>query len=267
MNKDFIIVEDLKDLGSETTKDYTLHALCLFGKATFMYNGEPMELCPGDLFIVREQHFVSQLTTSNDFKIKGIYISCNFIERNTTDMNFGIRSVLILAVNPVLKLNKLDQWRCKSDLENLEHRIGFNGHKFREDVLSTACLAFFLDIFNFETNIYGNNEVSNQNSNIITDFIALLHEGHYREHRDIGFYADKLCITAKHLSEVCRQVTGHPANFWINHFAKIEIKRKLRYSRLSVVQIAELFSFSSPAHFTRYVQTQLGASPKAIREL
>ena len=78
MNKDFIIVEDLKDLGSETTKDYTLHALCLFGKATFMYNGEPMELCPGDLFIVREQHFVSQLTTSNDFKIKGIYISCNY---------------------------------------------------------------------------------------------------------------------------------------------------------------------------------------------
>ena len=266
MSKDFIIVEGLKDLGSEATKDYTLHALCLLGKATFTYNGEPMELCPGDLLITREQHLVSQLTTTDDFKIKGIYISCNFIERTTPDMNFGIRSVLLLTVNPVLKLNELDQWRCKADLENLEHRIAFTGHQFHEDVLSTACIAFFLDIFNFEANIYGENEVSNQNSNIITDFIDLLREGNYREHRDISFYADKLCITTKHLSEVCRQVTGHPANFWINHFTKTEIKRKLRYSRLSVVQIAELFCFSSPAHFTRYVQTQLGASPKAIRE-
>ena len=44
-------------------------------------------------------------------------------------------------------------------------------------------------------------------------FLALLERGDFRKNRDIGYYADKLCVTTKYLSEVCKKVSGFPANY------------------------------------------------------
>ena len=86
------------------------------------------------------------------------------------------------------------------------------------------------------------------------------------QNRDIGYYADKLCVTSKYLSEVCKKVSGLPAAFWITRYTALDISRLLRDCSLSFTDISDMFGFSSLSHFSRYVQTNLGAKPSDFRE-
>ena len=168
--------------------------------------------------------------------------------------------------NPILKLTKEEAIKCKKDLNAIVERAKDRDHSYYLDALAVSCLQLFLDVFDFENRIYGPTHVPLRSARLIRDFIKLLQNGEYKSHREVAYYAGKLFVTAKYLSDVCRTVTGHPANYWIHHFVNIDIRLHLRNRRLSVLEISEKFNFSSPAHFTRYVQAQLGESPSAIRE-
>ena len=57
-------------------------------------------------------------------------------------------------------------------------------------------------------------EITSQQHQLMEEFMAMLERGDFRQNRDIGYYADKLCVTSKYLSEVCKKVSGLPAAFW-----------------------------------------------------
>ena len=97
-------------------------------------------------------------------------------------------------------------------------------------------------------------------------FLALLERGDFRRNREIAYYADKLFVTSKYLSEVCKKVSGFPANYWINRFTVLDISRQLRDKKRSFTELTDLYGFSSPSYFSRYVQKYLGASPTDFRE-
>ncbi len=124
----------------------------------------------------------------------------------------------------------------------------------------------FLDFFDAHARLHGRDSVSEQNASIISRFMALLEEGHYVKHREVGYYAERLFVTPKHLSEVCKEVSGRAANYWINRFTTIHIRRLLRAHDMSFTQISDLFEFSSQAYFSRFVQKNLGMPPSAVRE-
>ena len=75
----------------------------------------------------------------------------------------------------------------------------------------------------------------------------------------------ELCIAPKYLSEISKSITGNSTNWWINRFTVLDISRQLRDRSLSFVDISEMFNFSSPAYFSRYVQRYLGESPSEYR--
>ena len=97
-------------------------------------------------------------------------------------------------------------------------------------------------------------------------FLALLERGDYRKNREIGYYADLLCVTPKYLSEVSKKVSGYPAAFWITRYTSLDIARMLKSKHLTFAEISDLFGFSSESYFSRYVQKYLGALPSSFVE-
>ena len=81
----------------------------------------------------------------------------------------------------------------------------------------------------------------------------------------MDYYAAFLCITPQHLSRLCRQASGHPASYWIDHFVFREAIRLLNRKELSFSEIAERLKFSSLSHFNRYFLRQTGLSPTEYR--
>ena len=129
-----------------------------------------------------------------------------------------------------------------------------------------AVQLMLLDFFDFHARNYGESTLSTQYAVIMNKFLAMLENGDYRKNREVSYFASELCVTSKYLSEICKKVSGHSANFWINRYTILDISRLLRNKRLSFVEISDLFNFSSPAYFSRYVQRYLGMNPTEYRE-
>lgn len=90
---------------------------------------------------------------------------------------------------------------------------------------------------------------------------------HFREHRDVGFYAAQACLSAKHFSAVVKQETGHTAAYWIHHQVVAEAKMLLHIRHdLTVQAVADLLGFEDQATFSRYFKREAGSSPTDFRE-
>lgn len=96
-------------------------------------------------------------------------------------------------------------------------------------------------------------------------FIAMVSEN-FKTQRDIGFYADRLCVTNKYLSTLLKQHTGMTALEWIERHVVLYAKSCLSSTTMSVQQISDELDFPSQSVFGKYFKRVEGLSPKAYRQ-
>lgn len=94
----------------------------------------------------------------------------------------------------------------------------------------------------------------------VQEFIQQL-QLHHTHHRDLAFYADKLCISQKYLSHVIKEATGRSATEWIAEYVVMEAKNLLRYSNKNVQQVAYSLNFPTQSSFGKYFKHVTGISP------
>lgn len=264
--KDVIIEKTLDGLGSEAFGDYLAHAICVAGHCFFKFNGNDFELKEGDLMIVRKGKLVERIRPSADFEVKVLYVTSSFIELCTPQTNYGMKGQLSLFLNPIMNLDAGQRFVCERDFRWIEYRLAQTSHSFYRDLLINAVQSAILDFFDFHSVINQESTVSTQNATLMSRFLDMLENGSYRTNREVTYYADALCVTSKYLSEISKKVSGYPANYWINRYTSLDIARLLRDKTLTFVQISDMFHFSSPAYFSRYVQRTLGLNPSQYRE-
>jgi AraC family transcriptional activator of pobA len=90
-------------------------------------------------------------------------------------------------------------------------------------------------------------------------------ERHYREQRNIGFYAKSLALTERSLRRLCRDAEGLSPGRIIDARIALEARRRLLYSHEPVSSIAYDLGFEDPAYFSRYVRRHAGAAPSELR--
>ncbi|MBR1569752.1 MAG: AraC family transcriptional regulator [Bacteroidales bacterium] len=88
---------------------------------------------------------------------------------------------------------------------------------------------------------------------------------HFREEHDVAFYADKLCITPKYLSQLVHQVSGKFASEWIREHILLEAKALLRADNHTILQISERLNFPNPSFFSQFFKRYTGLTPKQYR--
>lgn len=80
------------------------------------------------------------------------------------------------------------------------------------------------------------------------------------------YYADKLHVTPKYLSSVCKSAGGKTASQFIDLAVLKDIEYLMKHSSKSIKEIAAELDFPNISFFGKYVKKHLGLSPKAYRE-
>lgn len=263
-----IIIDDtLSRIGDEQFADYLCHTYCHEGQCTFKRNGREFRFEAGDcLIIARRGDLVSDLRESDNFRVDVIYVTQQFIELSTPQSNYGMRGHLSLFQNPIMRLSPEQQEVCRHNFDAVKRRLAQSEHCFRSEALRNAVECMIIDFFDFHARLYGADRISAQSHQLMEQFIEMLERGEFRQNRDVNYYADRLCVTPKYLSEVSKKVSGLPAAYWITRYTALDISRCLRDRSLSLTDISDMFGFSSQAHFSRYVLNNLGAKPSRLRE-
>jgi AraC-like DNA-binding protein len=100
---------------------------------------------------------------------------------------------------------------------------------------------------------------------LVEKFLDLA-QTHYKEQRELNFYADKLCLTPKHLSKVVRKTSGTTANGWIDNHVILEAKALLKSTDMTILQISEELNFPSQSFFGKYFKRCTGMSPSEYKK-
>ena len=100
---------------------------------------------------------------------------------------------------------------------------------------------------------------------ITYEFLDLV-EKNFKKYRQLDFYADKLCITAKYLSTTVKNNSGISASEWIKRYVILEAQRLLKNSSMTIQQISNELNFPSQTFFSKYFKHQIGLSPKEYRK-
>lgn len=265
--QDVIFENTLMNVSDGTKDGYLCHAYCREGKCRFSFNGKDYVMTGGDCLIVRRSELLKDIHEGNGFKVDVVYVTPQFITICTPQSNYGTRGSLALFNNPIMHLTPEMQEVCVLDFDYIRRRLTLNSHKFHRDAMINAVQAMIIDFFDFHATLYNHDDtVTQQYSALMNRFLALLERGDFRKNREIGYYADILCITPKYLSEVSKKVSGYPATYWITRYTSLDIARLLRSKRLTFAEISDMFGFSSESYFSRYVQKYLGAPPSLFTE-
>lgn len=114
--------------------------------------------------------------------------------------------------------------------------------------------------------VYAKNDgdVNQRPVDLYNGFVSLVAE-HYTFAHDVAFYADKLCITPRYLSQVTDKVVGKSPKQIIADYLMSEARTYLSTTRLTMQEIADKLGFSSQAMFCRFFKNQSGQSPSENR--
>lgn len=86
-----------------------------------------------------------------------------------------------------------------------------------------------------------------------------------KTHRDVAFYADKLCVSPYYLSQITQQFLSYSPKELINRQVILEIKHYLSNTDLNISQIAEQLNFQDPSYMGRFFKRETGKNPLQFR--
>lgn len=139
-------------------------------------------------------------------------------------------------------------------------------NRFRNLIAKNQLQCFLLDMYDKSYRYFGRKQIKggNRQDELFKKFMALVHEFSASE-REVTFYADKLCISTKYLTAICRRVNGDSAKMIIDSFALLEIKVLLQSTELSIQEISDRLNFPDQSYMGRYFKRHEGVSPKEYR--
>lgn len=267
--KEHIILRDAYNVG-KLPKDYAdhyfTHILCHSGWGQFQINNQVYSIRPNEIAIWLPSAGITHVVWSLDFKADFFLMSYEIASKNNPDISWGIKGYLFSKEHPVVLLSEKDKQKY---IQNIHALCSINDHKehrFRDEILNLHVQIFILDMWNiFARKIEERLILSRNRSSIFERFLNLA-EAHCMEHRELAFYSDKLCITTKYLTELCKKSSGKTASEWIQNYMTQRIIILLKDKKLNFTEIADALHFSSPSFFSRYVRNVLGISPSEFRQ-
>ena len=82
----------------------------------------------------------------------------------------------------------------------------------------------------------------------------------------MAFYADKLCLSPKYLSELSKAVCGYTVQELVFKAITRKAMSLLDSTGKTVAEIADDFHFPNPSSFGTFFRKQTGMSPQKYRE-
>ena len=262
---DFIMVDDITEvpLFEYPVKiDYAVLSICLKGRIEGGVDLKPFSLSANELFILMPGQIVQYSYKSEDHLGISFAISKRFADNLELNIRESLPAMLHLKENPIMHLSPDEISYLQDYYDLLLRTVRKKDIPNQLEMIRLMIQALFYNIQSLQKI---NIPHKSKREGLFEDFYRLLLV-HYKESREVGFYADKLCLTPKYLSTVIRKLTGRSAFGWINDYVTLEAKALLKSTNMTVQQISDKLNFPSQSFFGKYFKRMTGMSPKEYRD-
>lgn len=238
------------------------------GETSVSFNLHEFKLKKDSIFIFTPKNLL-QVNSQQYFKADVIAISPDFMRRINIDIKNMMPLFLKFVENPALTLTPEESRSMRGMIAQIERETRGPETHFSFDIVSGLIAATIYKVGDIMYHYLAEHPEEQNNSHnraeeYFKQFTHLLGE-HFREERSVGFYARQLCITPKYLTTLIKRISGQSVSEWIDNYVILEAKTLLKYSTMSIQEIAYYLNFPNQSFFGSYFKRNTGMSPSQYK--
>ncbi len=274
LNKEFILIDNFDEAPEQANADwefvnhpvklsFTVAIFCLAGRMRFKINLQNIELRANKILVVLEGTIGECLSISDDTRIAVIAFASKYFQ-TALQVDATMSLQRRLYASPVCHLTSEAMEESMAIYRLMKAKIAETDNPFRKGAVLGYTQVLTYNAYKYllapESDNGKPTERSSRQQELYTQFMEEVRKG-YTQERSISYYADKLCVTSKYLSQVVHKVSGRFAGDWIADFVILEAKALLKSRKYTVQQIADKLNFANQSFFGKYFKDKVGCSP------
>lgn len=268
VDNDIVFLNNVKDLplvnGSMRMNKF-VSVICYTGKLQLEINMKEYAIVKNDILICRPNDTVCNTMISPDFEGGILCVSPKFIVEQFGKGSMW-NSLFQFEKNPVFSVTQesIEMFEIYDKAFHAKLKMGQT--TFRQEIIHSIVRII---LYELRENISEDTSPlatgTSQKEILFKKFMELLSDSIVKS-RQASWYAGQLHITPKHLSTVCKQVSGKTAFEWINEYVIMDIRHLLKNTDKPIKEVVSLLKFPNTSFFGTYCRKHFGMSPIEYRK-
>ena len=243
------------------------------GRAQLEYDGHVVQLQKNDLFLYMAHSTANNFMASSDFNCRQIWFSRSELWNIDIYNLISVADMSQLKLHPVVHLSDDDIKLCDTYFQLLCSRMKSSTSALTPDIVRSLLGTIMLELLSImrRNSERAVEEVRQEDPNsslhkkrIIDNFIKLVEESDGRIRR-VDEFASQLNVTPKYLSNILKEVMNRRPSTYIQLYTLKAIERRLRFTDMTMQEIANDLKFPNPSFFGKYCKEHLGMTPLEYR--
>ncbi len=251
--------------------DYKEIIFLFSGEGSLKIDDEVIKLYPNTLFFIKKNQ-AFRILEGIDLNGYSIKYKNEFIPSS----GLTYKSTFYSKLNGYISDLKFIKFK-KKGIENLKTHFNILLQEYEEPegaftskaILQHLFIALILKIERKAREIVidtTKGKMDSHNRKLYTDFLNLL-EDHFMVNHNMEFYAEKLGLSRRKLSDLVKEFTGITAKKYLLNRVMLEAKRLLAYSNKSLKEICFDLGFEYPPYFSTLFKEMTGHTPNEYRKI
>ncbi|NII24337.1 helix-turn-helix domain-containing protein [Pseudoflavitalea sp. X16] len=235
------------------------------GNPTLWVDFKAVHIQPNTVLFLNKD-VVKQLADKTPFEGISILFTDSFYCQTEIDTRYLRNTILFNDLLSVSQIQVQKQIQLFAGL--VQQMIGELNHtkdNFQEDILQNLLHNFLLHAERIRRT-QGFTEIK---KGADLDYVMLfkdLLEAHYKEQKQVSYYARQILITEKRLNQATTKVLGKTPKEIIDDRIMLEAKRLLAHTNESIKEVGFSLGFEEPTNFIKYFKKHALTTPTEFRE-
>ena len=263
-----LLITDIRKFEQAITVRVQMNVIvyCVEGQLQADIDNKTCLLTKHNVLVSNSKAIIANIMFSSNFQCKALLFTDKALQNLLRSDVVLWNKALYIDKKKMIYLSDHDMEHFSMYEKLIRDRVS-KGGKINSTIMYSLFSAMLLELCEtmmIESENFAANEHKLRSSELFYNFIELLSQETSKKH-SVSFYAEKLCITPKYLSTICKQISDKSPLQWIIEYEIEEIKSYLKNTNLSCKQISDLMDFPNSSFFGRYVKKYIGVSPLEYR--
>jgi AraC-like DNA-binding protein len=254
-------------------QDHGVIILCLSGKIRFEYDGTEIQLQKDDMFLYMAHSVACNFMISPDFNCRQIWFTRSELFNIDIYTGISLADMTQLKLHPVTHFNTDDVALFDTYFKLLCHRMSDCSSLLQADIVRSLLGTLMLELLSIirrhadlssDIDHSADQTTNFHKKRIIDQFMRLLEQSDGRIRR-VDVFASQLNITPRYLSAILKEVMNRRPSVYIQLFTMKAIEHRLRFTEMTMQEIAYDLRFPNASFFGKYFKEHTGMTPLEYR--
>ena len=266
---ELVVMENFGSLpkGELSLDRHGLIVICTEGIAQFDYDGQQIRLHKDDLFLYMAHSVVTNFMSSSDFNCRQIWFSRGELWNINKYGEVSLSDLPYLKRHPIMHLTEDDVKLLDDYFQLLCRRMRDSSPVLYSNIVRSLVSTMMLEILSMMRRQEPENTVTTDvhRQRLANEFMRLVEQSDGRI-RKVDDFANQLNITPKYLSTLLKETMNRRPSEMIHFYTLKAIEHRLRYTDMTMQEIANDLNFANASFFGKYFKEHAGMTPLDFRK-